>query len=89
MTACPLSLTLIHYYSHEKPDYFQWEFLVSAVWVDPAENPVIIAGYLCKVVLMEAPWPSRKDEVPFGALAMVLGKPWEPHIQCAFGGMAL
>lgn len=75
MTTCPLSLTLIHYYSREKSDYFRWEFLVSAVWVDPAGNPVVVAGYLCKAVLMEALRPSRKDEVPFGALAMVLGKP--------------
>lgn len=37
---------------------------------------------------MEALWPSGKDEVPFGTLAN-LEKPWEPHIQCAFGGMAL
>lgn len=89
MSTCHLSLKLIHYYSHEKSDFFRWEFLVSAVWEDPAENPVVVTGYLCKVVFMEALWSSGKDEVPFGALAVVLGKPWEPHIHYAFGGIAL
>lgn len=58
MTKYPFSLKLICYYSHEKSDCCQGELLVSAVWEDPAEKPVVIFGCHCQgIVLMEVGWP--------------------------------
>lgn len=93
MTKYSFSLRLVCYYTREKSDCCQWELLVSARRTQQ-KKPVVIAGYLCgRVVFMEVQWswglPWGKGAVWFGALLMVLVKPWGPQIHCTFKGRAL